>query len=52
MPVSIDPTYESLSFIDDFGIAGKFTTFDSKSGEITIGPGVSTVGQFELVMIL
>ena len=52
LAVVIDPTYESLSFIDDFGVAGEFTSFDSKNGEIIIEPNAQVVGHFELVMIL
>ena len=46
-----DPVYESLSFFDDFGEASDFATFDSESGEVTLDPDESVVGEFELKII-
>ena len=46
--IATDPVYESLSLIDDFEVAGDFTSFDPESGEITIEPDASIVGSFDL----
>ena len=46
--IATDPVYESLSLIDDFGVAGDFTSFNPESGEITIEPDASIVGSFDL----
>ena len=41
LAVAVDPKYESLSFDEDFGIAGEFTSYDSKTGEIKMEPNAS-----------
>lgn len=46
--VAVDPLYEEMSFVENFGQASKFATFDRESGEILIEPSESMIGEYVL----
>ena len=46
--MATDPLYADIVFATNFGTAGTFTTFDRGTGEISISPGESMDGEYEL----